>query len=385
MALVGQRVRFSYSGSTSTLVSQGDPLESIGGRSTDVFPLTQLPKSACYIQSSLDSVSPALNQLSANTIDQTEVRTIAVGDWITVVTGAAAPFVAKITAEAAGVLTLDRQLPALTAANDWIRISKAENIFPDATLAQASAGVVDHRMIYMYTEEGGAEGNMKYWIEAVEPNPARIEIMASDVGAGSSTLKKLADGEDNPFTPFEAVDFSGGGFNNTIWGDGEKIGVRYSSGTAAPLFDYGNLGANWVVPIWLRRTIPVGSTGGKCVFALFVRSDADPGTPDPDPFITGFVFEFLVPELTYTSSITIDRTVFINGGARVTGTVVNQFGAPAIGLNAWIVVDSGPGSIESDVTARTDENGQITATYTAPTTLSTDAVLKIIIPTNPEV
>jgi len=384
MALTGEQARFLYSGAVSSFVAQSNPLLSLGGWTPSVNTFALIAESAPYAQATLDGVSPAINKLSASTPDTGETDVPAIGDWIMVVTGNAAPAVGKVVAIDTGVVTLDRELPALTAASDTIRTSKAENLFPDVTLAQASAGVVDHLMIYFFQRGGSTEGDFQFWIEPLTPSAATIEIMAAGGAITACNAPDITLTTDDPFSAFGNVDFadSGGPFSN-VWGGTELINLRYSEGLATPGGATGVRPANANSPIWLRRTIPTGSTGGKTAFALFGKSIADP-SPNPDPFVFGFIFAFDIPELTYTGTLAIDRTVYIRGATRVTGTVVDQFGVPVPNLNAWVEIDSGPGSVASDQTGRTDTNGQISATYTAPLTLSTDAVLKIVIPTNSE-
>lgn len=381
MALSGELARFTYSGATAHIFPQGDPLLSLGGLSPDDFPDSQLPLSAPYAQASLDAVSPALNQLSASTPDSGESRVPAVDDWVMVVTGAAAPAFGKIKAINSGVLTLDRELPNLTAASDFIRSSKVENIFPDVTLAQVSDGLIDHRMLYFYQNGGGTEGDFKFWIEPLTPSAATIEIIAGGDNLATGSLPLLATGTDNPFNEFSKPNL----LNPTLlWEFSEKPRIRYSSSQATPGADTDVFVANGNTPIWLRRTVPVGAAGSKCVFALLVRSAADPSS-DPDPFATGFIFEFEVPDLTYTITLDIDRTVYINGDARVTATVKDQFGQFAVGLNAWIELFSGPGSVVTDLDGLTDADGQLKTIYTAPTVVTVDPVLRVVIPTSPEV
>ena len=69
---------------------------------------------------------------------------------------------------------------------------------------------------------------------------------------------------------------------------------------------------------------------------------------------------------------------------RLTGTVDDGLGSPVPNLNCWLELFSGPGSVDTDLDGRTDSSGQIFNVYTSPTTISTDPVIRLVIPTNPD-
>ena len=382
MALSGETSRFLYSGGSGI---QADPDESIGGNRPIINTFNQIAQSAPYAQATLDAASTSLNILSASTNEAPRTEVAAVGDWVTVLNGAGAPTNAKILAvDGSSNLTIDREMPGLPALGDYIRFVKAENLFPNVTAAQASAGLVDHRMVYYLKHSSAGEANFKFWIDALTSGPGLIEIMGSGDFVTSTNYMKLAAGTDDPFNQWGGVDYFGTG-STIMWNPSELLGTRYGESMATPLAATStDVNATAAAPVWLRRTIPPGSTGGTQAFALMLKSDDDV-SPDPDPFKSGFIFSYDVAELTYTTTIKIDRKVYLGRSAKVTGTIVDEFGLPVVGLNAWIEVLSGPGSVATDLDGRTDASGQITSVYTAPSVLSTDPVLQVVIPTNPEV
>ena len=76
--------------------------------------------------------------------------------------------------------------------------------------------------------------------------------------------------------------------------------------------------------------------------------------------------------------------MFTDGAARIIATVVDPNGDPVPNLNCWLDVQSGPGSIVTDLDGRTDSNGQIRGVYTAPSVITVDPVIRLTIPRNPD-
>ena len=387
MTLRGPDVRWMYSGAVNVFDTQTDPLLSLGNRS----PNEQFPggvTSAPYRQETLDANATVPNVVNDTETDTASSDDPAVDDWLIMVDGPAARDYAKITAVdyGTGDITLDRALTALPQTGDTFRTSRVENLFPNVTLQQASDGLTDHRMIYSLKKNAGGETNHRYYILPIKPNGCDIELMAGGDGSTNALEPLIASGTTDPFTPFGVVDSLSPG--NATWVRAEKAELMYGEDAATPRRGSLALSTDESGPIWIRRTVPPSATAGECVFALFDYVDdaisQDAGA-DPNPFHTGFIFSWTIPEQTYSVTITQDRIAYTNGAVRITATVTNGLGAPAVGINAWLVILSGPGSINTDLDGRTDANGQIKGVYTSPSTVTVPAVIQLIIPTNPEI
>ena len=384
MTLRAFECRFTYSNALFPFATQGDPLISLGG----IAPIESLPDdSAPYYQEALDA-----NSTDPTIVNDTETNTPssddpAVDDWLMMLNGNAAFEFGKITAVnyGTGDITIDRALSALPSIGDDFRVSRAENLFPDVTAAQASSGLVDHRMLYFLKKTIGGENNHRFYILPVKPNGCDIEVYGGGDGATDVNAPVIASGTDDPFQQFGVV--ANINLDRLRWETAAKAEIRYTEDSSAP--EEGSLAIqnNESVPIWIRRTVPAGVTSGECVFALIdfvpdaVAQDAG---ADPDPFHSGFIFSWNIPETTYAITITQDRTAYTRGSVRLTGTVVDALGSPVPNLNCWLELFSGPGSVNTDLDGRTDSAGKIFGVYTSPVSISTDPVIRLVIPTNPD-
>jgi len=307
------------------------------------------------------------------------------------ITGATAGEYAKIESVDTGSnsITLDRPLSALPQSGDDFRYARAGNVFANVTEAQAIAGRVDHRMLFFLKTNTGSEDNFRFYMVPVKDNGTIIEMMAC---GGANTLRvedSIAVETDNPFRVW-GNPFDNGNPAAADWQLANFIINRYGIAAATPVGDIGSEAVvqNAFITIWLRRNLPVHASAGECVYILYAYvSDASTQDPsaDPDPFIVGFPIIFTIPEITYTLTVAADRPLITSSTARVVGTIKDSDGNPVVGLNCWLEIASGPGSLATDLDAVTDAAGQISAIYTAPSSLSSDPVFRLVVPTNPEI
>ena len=386
MALLARLLKYSYTGTTLSTSPQTNPLLSLGD--TPRFG-AGINASLLYREETLDANATVPTVVrDTQTNDGGGGTDPEVGDWLTIVDGAAGGSFAKITAVnyGTGDITLDRPLPALPSSGDTFRTFKRESLFQDVLLSELPGGFEDSRMITMNQSGTGGENNYRYWVQPVQPNGCDLKIMIGGDGQGLIVYPAIADARDDPYTRFDQV--AGlDGVINPGWELGQAPETIYSEAQAVPYWGTGVVGSSQYLPIWVTRTVPENATAGEAVFILWLHipdAVSQDASADPDPFNVAVIIHWNVPELTYTGSIAVDRTIYVNGGTRVTGTVVDQNNNPAVGLNCWLEIASGPGTLTVDTSTRTDENGQISSTYTAPTTLTTDVTFRIVIPTHPD-
>lgn len=386
MTLTAAAARWLYSGAASSSVVQSDPLLSLGGLRPDNVAFAS---SAPYRQEPTDATSPSLTKVTDTQTDTPASTDPAVGDWLTVINGAAARSYGRIIAVdyVGHVITLDRALSALTASGDILRTSRRQNVFPDATLAQVQAGVVDHRMLYFLKTDPGTENNFRFWIDPIIPNGCDIELAASGtnipdnltVDAGSL----IASAEQSPFGSFGQVIATGNGF-----GGANAPRIVYSEAAAVPDGGSGAVTDEGGFAVWLRRTIPANASPGECVFMLNVyvpNAVAQDAGASPNPFRVGFLMAWNNPEPAYAARIFADRPLHTGGQARIFGEVTYPDGSPAVGLNARLSLVSGDGTLTADPDAFTDSLGRVRALYDAPATVGTDPTFRISVPASSRV
>lgn len=390
MALEGGLLRWMYSNAVDGSTAQDDPTISLGGRNPDD---TLASSSAPYRQALTDSVSPAPNQVQDTQVDDDSPGTVdpEVGDWLTTTTGLGYGQYGKVTAVnyVTGVVTIDRPLTPAMGSGERFRTSKRENLFPDVELADLNAGFTDYRMLYFLKDNTGENDNFRWYVDPIKPNGCDISIFPGAGDEQNMTVPTIPDGRTSPFVERfgQVANRDDVSVSNDNFAKAPFLQKAYGRGAAIPPTGSNDYGNNDLSPIWIARTVPPSAQPGECVFGLFVTvpdAETQDATADPgDPFFSGFIFHWNIPATTYTLTITQDRTIYNRGAGRLIGTVTDSSGNPVVGVNAWMVIDSGPGSIDSSVDGVTDANGQITAVYTAPDTISTDPVIRLIVPTNP--
>jgi len=387
MALTGTSSRFIYSGATTANTAQGDPTLSLGG-----FAGTGTSASEPYRQATLDGPSPDLV-----TVDDTQIDDGGggvdpeVGDWLWVLTGAAAGSYGRITAVdyVGNTATIDRPMSALPDSPDRVRTSKAGSVFANVTdIDDINSGFQDYRMLYFRKTNAGSENNFRFYVVPIQSGGCDIELMASGTATAATIAEEptIADDRTSPFGIYGRV--VGIGSSNTSWGGAEALEIRYNQASAVPVNGSGTVDDEDCIPIWLRRTVPAGAAAGNCAFALLYYVDdatTQDASADPDPFIGGFIMHWNISEPNYNLTLTQDRFVYLDGGVKMTGTVTDDNGNPVPGLNCYMELQSGPGTLTSDTSGRTDANGQVTAIYSSPSSLSSDPVIRLVLPTNSEI
>jgi hypothetical protein len=131
-----------------------------------------------------------------------------------------------------------------------------------------------------------------------------------------------------------------------------------------------SLSNNHRIPVWIRRTIPAGTTGARHVFVK-MRLDFSTTGGDPDPFFHTFAFAFDIAADTPAVAFSPDRKVSQAGGSRLTATVTSvDTGLPVEGLDVDFAQTVGPGTLTvgpiGDPTRTTDAQGKAFASYQAP-------------------
>jgi len=382
MTLRTESCRWTYSGGNGT-DPQGDPDLSLGGMSPGV---ASVASSEPYRQANLDGTSAVVTQVEDAQTDTPSSTDPAVDDWLIVLNGAAAGGYGRVVDVdyGTGVITCDRPLGGISVSGNDIRTSRAENVFPNVTADQAVDGIEDYRMIYFRKTNSGGEDNFRFGVEPIQANGCDLEIFASGQNssvASTGSIGSIANGEENPFDARGHLNDSGSG-----WNEAQKLDIYYGTARNPPIGSEAYSSTNDVSPIWIKRTVPPGVTGGTCVFQLFCEvPDAlsQDATINVDPFFSGFLIVWDIAEPAYNVALTQDRIVYTRGGSRITATITDADGDPIPNLNAWLEIASGPGSIATDLDGRTDANGQVTSIYTAPDTITVDPVIRVVIPTTP--
>jgi len=388
MGFNGFETRFCYTNKTTSGTVANDPDNALGG-----FPpsVAQALNSEPYRSETLDATSTELTVVTDTETDDGGGGTDPeVGDWFFMANGPAGGSYGKITAVdyGTGAITLDRALSALPQSGDGFRTSKKNNVFPDVTADESIAGTEDFRTLCLYHADGTLlapfDNNFRFWILPIKPNGCDVKIVAGGDPNSFFFIETMADGKTSPFNLFGKVESDNvNNLNDMEFANANE--VRTTPSLATPDGGGGDALNNDFLPIYLNRVIPPGATSGECVFALMIEVDdavAQDAGADPNPFVSGFIFSWTIPQITYQTTLVQDRLAYTRGGTRITATVTDTNDVPVPNLNCWLVVQSGPGTINTDFEGLTDANGQITGIYNSPDTISTDPVIRLVIPSH---
>ena len=387
---------FCFSNSTDPPSAQTDPLISIGGWA----PVNFVAASRMYRPANTDAPHiTAPNRIHDTQIDGNTSGLTGdpvTGDWCWIMKDPNAGVIGKVIADdqvsVPGSIDIDREIPDTTSATNNFRIFKRENLFDNVDAADAVDGYVDYRQIwYIHNDQVLNADGWRMHVEPLKANGCTIEIAVAAAArttdaAGSQPFIYLpADRFEDPFDERGVIkDLS---VQNTRYSQMERRGIHYSPDNPMPfrgMNDDGSTTDQWF-PIWIKRTIRPGTRAGECAFKFVVRNPNGDGVGDPaSPYESGFIFSFFVSQPTYSIAISQDRIAYTDRSARLTATITDDRGVAVPNLNAWMVLDSGPGSIVSDQTLRTDANGKITALYNSPSATGADPVVRVVIPTNTE-
>ena len=324
--------------------------------------------------------------LSANQTNQTRhivVDASRIGDgadihalkWLLMQTGTNALSAARIMAfdDATGTFKLDRRLgPGNALATHEYAVFDRNNVFPDVTEAQAAAGDIRFRCITMRNEHGAVFTNFRCFFLPIGTSGIEFErIHQSETPLGSAFISRddgvtdilsgLGQRFTNPSLPLED------GFrSSSAWQRPFDAAVA-SLPTGLP-FD---VGLNFPVGIWLRRTIPAAVRFRRSI-AMMIVAISDVGGSSPDPLAGACILSFDILGNPPTATLQADRFVHIGGGARMEGEVLVA-GAPVANRPVRFDVKAGDqGTIATDNEpivgfATTDADGIAFGTFKAPT------------------
>ena len=385
---------FVYSNTVAwpgTVVAATDPLLSIGGYAPWGF----AGASRMYRQAASDTPHFTLPNLVHDTqIDGGAVDPVT-GDWYWITEGANAPLFGKIIGDdqvsVPGSITIDQPLNSAPAVQTSLRTFKRDNMFDSVDAAAAVDGYVDYRQIWFVHNNGPNEGDFRFHIDPVKPNGCHIELTCAaeaELANGTSSQPNVylpADRFEDPFTAAGVMQDLPILVTAPRY---EKHDVRRrveSPTVATPLRGTnGFTDTDQWISIWLKRVIRPGTRAGECAFRLVVTAPDAAGPFDPDPYESGFIMTWFIDQPTYSIAITQDRFAYTDRSARLTATITDSRGIPVPNLNAWLTLDSGPGSVTSDMTGRTNALGQVTGLYNSPSVVGADPVVRCVIPTNTE-
>ncbi len=297
--------------------------------------------------------------------------------WLLMSTGTNALSAARIMAfdTTTGTFKLDRRLgPGNALATHQYTVFPRNNVFPDVTPAQAAAGDTRFRCIAMRNEHGAIFTNFRVFFvplmtSGVEfasitqaENPLGGAFISRDDGV-TDILDSLGQRFTNPSLPLEDQFRS----SSTWWRALADAQAVFPVTGTVPL----DVGLNFPVGIWLRRTIPSAMRFRRSV-AFMLIAISDVGGSSPDPLAGAAILSFDILGLTPTPTLTVDRFVSIGGGARLLGNVQAN-GAPLVDRPVRFEVKAGDQGVivaADDPTTgydRTDANGDVFATFFAPT------------------
>lgn len=393
MAYIASDELFCYGNTNQnpTILAQTNPLISIGGWA----PFGQVTNSAMYRAANTDAPHVGHNIIYDTQIDGGITDPVA-GDWWWMMTGPNGGLFGKIVADnqiaVPGFITLDRQLPDQSAVQRSFRTFKRQNMFDNVNAAGAVDGYTDYRQIWwVHDNQVLNNDDWRFYIDPIKPNGCDVEIVVpgevrTSNGTSSQPFVYLpADRFEDPFGSNGIIKGLQSAPQPLRMSTHQRRSKVYSPGTAVPLRgvnDFATTEDQWL-PIWLKRTVRPGTKGGECAFRLVVKVDA-PTSPDPNPYVSGFIMTWYVTPPTYSVTITQDRFAYTDGSARIIATIVDSRGVPVPKLNAWLELASGPGSVVSDKTSRTDSAGKITGLYVSPSAVGAPPVVRCVIPTNTE-
>lgn len=134
--------------------------------------------------------------------------------------------------------------------------------------------------------------------------------------------------------------------------------------------------SGFVVPMWLKRTIPPGTLPGDSAFVLRTTSEVGRNRAAPtveiplsdyDKLNSGAVIVWdIEPPAVRTIAVIIDRRVFVGAGVRLTATIVDGSGNPL--PNRWFNLTASDGTITRDERAFSNAAGQLIAQFDLPST-----------------
>ncbi len=328
------------------------------------------------------------SSLTANQTTQTRhivVDSARIGDgadvhalkWLLMATGTNALSAARIMAfdTATGTFKLDRRLgPGNAIFGHEYTVFPRNNVCPDVTPAQAAAGDTRFRCIVMRNEHGAIFTNFRvYFVPLMTSGVEFASITQAENPTGTSFISRDDDVTDildslgqrftNPSLPLEDQFRS----SSTWWRALADAQAVFPVSPVVPL----DIGLNFSVGIWLRRTIPSGMRFRRSV-AFMLIAISDVGGSSPDPLAGAALLSFDIEGLAPTPTLTVDRFVSISGGARLLGNVQAN-GSPLVDRPVKFQVKPGDQGVivAADDPApgydRTDANGDVFATFFAPT------------------
>lgn len=309
--------------------------------------------------------------------------------WLLMSTGTNALSAARIMAfdDATGLFKLDRQLgPGNALATHQYTVFPRNNVFPDVTEAQAAAGDLRFRCIAMRNEHGAIFTNFRVFFvdlmtSGVEfasitqaENPTGNLFISRDDGV-TDILDSLGQRFANPSLPGEDG-FRSSSTWHTAFADAQAV---FPSGLTVPL----DIGLNFSVGIWLRRTMPAAIRFRNSV-AFMLIAISDVGGSSPDPLAGGVIISYDIEGSTPVPTLTVDRPVHIAGGARLNGSVLTPSGVPIVDRPVRFAIEAGDeGTIvtSNDPTTdfeTTDEDGEAVGTFKSTSNPAFEGALSTI-------
>jgi hypothetical protein len=287
--------------------------------------------------------------------------------WLVLVTGPAAPAAARVASfdSATGTYKLDRPLPAAAASGNTYRLFSRNNVWPDVSAAQASAGETRYRCIVFRNEHAATLAAVRIYFLDLSAGGADCQRL-HQTAYGTPFLSRANDqtdlldslGQRQALGGSDAFDGSGPWQN--------PFGFAVADTLVA------NLGQNASIAVWLRRRIPAGVQFRRSVALQIVAETTTTGS-DPSPLITSAVmaYDVAADAATPAASIERDRYVQIGGGTRLRGAVTRGAGPEAARAVRWRLRSGDGGALYTDDDpspgyATTDGSGVVYATYHAP-------------------
>lgn len=283
-----------------------------------------------------------------------------VGKYLLVVDGASELHAGRILRYRAsdGRFFLDEPLAVALGIGDTYRLFPKNNLFDDVTPTQSAFGTPEYRGIYLLNNNGtDTYSPQSMWIRRLDDGPIGLEIFADDNNSGQPTLPAFSDSEVGPSAgQLSAVNLNGR-FSSPLT---FSIGQLGSPNVTGPR----NLGSNAHRGIYVRRLVPSDQQARASVAFLIIGEGTFSGQKR-----SGAIVHFDVDGFTLdTAGVKFDRTVKINGGARVDVTVRSvEKGTTVEGVAVSYRHSLGPGTLTVGDFTETDARGKSFAAYTAPT------------------